>query len=101
MAPHSSILSWRTPCTEEPGGLRVRQDWTTEHAVMQTGFGAWRCPCRPGERAASTPSVPLCHLGQVALTHPLAGAGDRGHAGVLRPGRLGEGEGALSSPTCC
>ena len=22
MATHSSILSWRIPCTEEPGGLR-------------------------------------------------------------------------------
>ena len=22
MATHSSILAWRTPCTEEPGGLQ-------------------------------------------------------------------------------
>ena len=22
MAPHSRILAWRTPCTEEPGGLQ-------------------------------------------------------------------------------
>ena len=22
MAPHSSILTWRIPCTEEPGGLQ-------------------------------------------------------------------------------
>ena len=35
MATHSSILAWRTPWTEEPGGLlsmesqRVRHDWTT------------------------------------------------------------------------
>ena len=33
MATHSSILAWRIPCTEEPGGLhsmalqRVRHDW--------------------------------------------------------------------------
>ena len=33
MATHSSILAWRIPWTEEPGGLqsmgsqRVRQDW--------------------------------------------------------------------------
>ena len=26
VAPHSSILAWRIPWTEEPGGLRVRQD---------------------------------------------------------------------------
>ena len=35
MAPHSSILAWRIPWTEEPGGLqsmrsqRVRHDWAT------------------------------------------------------------------------
>ena len=36
MAIHSSILAWRTPWTEEPGGLqcRVATSWTllTEHA---------------------------------------------------------------------
>ena len=37
MAPHSSILSWRIPWTEEPGGLqflrlrRIGNDWTTKH----------------------------------------------------------------------
>ena len=36
MAIHSSILTWRIPCTEEPGGLqsiefqRVRHDWATK-----------------------------------------------------------------------
>ena len=35
MAPHSSILAWKIPWTEEPGGLqsmgslRVRHDWAT------------------------------------------------------------------------
>ena len=35
MATHSTILAWRIPCTEEPGGLeskgpqRVRHDWAT------------------------------------------------------------------------
>ena len=37
MATHSSILAWKTPWTEEPGGLpslglkRVGQYWATEH----------------------------------------------------------------------
>ena len=37
MATHSSILAWRIPWTEEPGGLqstgsqRVRHDWATSH----------------------------------------------------------------------
>ena len=36
VATHSSVLAWRIPCTEEPGGLqsmrsqRVRHDWTTK-----------------------------------------------------------------------
>ena len=37
MATHSSILAWKTPCTEEPGGLqsmgsqKVRHNGVTEH----------------------------------------------------------------------
>ena len=44
MASHSSILAWRTPWTEEPGGLqsvgsqRVRHDRVTEHS-------AFHCVC--------------------------------------------------------
>ena len=36
MATHSSIIAWRIPVAEEPGGLQflvfqtVRQDWTTK-----------------------------------------------------------------------
>ena len=39
MAIHSSILAWRIPWTEEPGGLlfmgsqRVRHDWVTKHCT--------------------------------------------------------------------
>ena len=39
-ATHSSILAWRSPWTEKPGGLqskgsqRVRSDWVTTHARM-------------------------------------------------------------------
>ena len=54
MATHSSILSWETPWTEEPGGLqpmelqRVRHDLATEPPVFtphRSGFweaGRWR-----------------------------------------------------------
>ena len=46
MATHCSILSWRIPWTEEPGGLqsmvsqRVRHDWATEHKhiLQNKGF---------------------------------------------------------------
>ena len=40
METHSSILAWRIPWTEEPGGLqsvrsqRVRHDWTTSLACL-------------------------------------------------------------------
>ena len=40
MATHSSILTWRVPWTEEPGGLqsmgsqRVRHDWMTKHTYL-------------------------------------------------------------------
>ena len=41
MATHSSILAWRIPCTEEPGGLqsmgsqRVRHDWVTNSFIEE------------------------------------------------------------------
>ena len=41
MATHSSLLAWRIPRTEEPGGLqsrgsqRVRHDWATRHSGTQ------------------------------------------------------------------
>ena len=39
MATHSSILAWRIPWTEEPGGLqsmgsqRVRHDWAAKYSM--------------------------------------------------------------------
>ena len=44
MAIHSSILAWKIPWTEEPGGLqsmrsqRVRHDWATQHILPMVGF---------------------------------------------------------------
>ena len=44
MVPHSSILAWKIPWTEEPGGLqsmglqRVRNDLATELAGTQSTF---------------------------------------------------------------
>ena len=40
MATHSSVLAWRIPWTEEPGGLqsiglqRVGHDWSTKHIAQ-------------------------------------------------------------------
>ena len=41
MATHSSVLAWRIPWTEEPGGLpskgphRVKNNWMTEYTYIQ------------------------------------------------------------------
>ena len=54
MATHFSILAWRIPWTEEPGGLqsmgsqRVRYDWLTNtHTVLHSGcinlYSQWQC----------------------------------------------------------
>ena len=40
MAIHSSILAWKIPWIEEPGGLqfmglqRLRHDWASEHSTQ-------------------------------------------------------------------
>ena len=49
MATHSSVLAWRTPWTEEPGGLqsmgsqRVRHDWVTNQQQLRIPWdeGGW------------------------------------------------------------
>ena len=51
MAPHSSILAWKIPWTEEPGGLqsmgslRVRRDWVTSLSLYT--FMHWRRQWHP------------------------------------------------------
>ena len=57
MATHSSILAWRIPCTEEPGGLvsiasqSVGYNWATKHNIYTVdsyqggGLGCW--PVQP------------------------------------------------------
>ena len=84
MATHSSILAWRIPRTEEPGGLqsigshRVRHDWSdlASKQVNHSGF--------PG--------------GSVTKNPP-ANAGDVGS--IHDPGRsLGEGNGTPLQYSC-
>ena len=67
MPTHSSILAWRIPRTEEPGGLqsvgpqRVRRDWATERAHRRVPWGRGRW-CSNAESTArsgwGSPSVP-------------------------------------------
>ena len=49
MATHSSVLAWRTPWTEEPGGLQSldpKESETTEHLTLSLLFHPteWRVP---------------------------------------------------------
>ena len=50
MATHSSILAWRIPWTEEPGGLqsmglqRVRHDWATNTFRQEKDEGPQSVP---------------------------------------------------------
>ena len=91
MATHSSILAWRTPCTEEPGGSafigskRVEHDWSNiarMHARMET---VWRlvlcspfsnCHCIIINTADTLPSFlryflpTLCHHCPVSVFRP-------------------------------
>ena len=57
MAPHSSILAWEIPWTEEPGklqsmgSLRVRHDWTTSLSRIGEGNGSpLQCSCLENPR---------------------------------------------------
>ena len=40
MAAHSSLLAWRTPWTEEPGGLQSLASDTAEH-TRRARAGGW------------------------------------------------------------
>ena len=56
MATHSSILAWRIPWTEEPGGLqsiglqRVGHDWATKHSTEYLTQEVKICTVKPSKR---------------------------------------------------
>ena len=65
MATHSSILVWRTPWTEEPGGLqsrgsqRVRHDWARSHTCLYSVLVThWPCQMQ-GERTSGSSLGPM------------------------------------------
>ena len=64
MATHSRILAWRTPWTEEPGGL--------QSMGSQRSDTTWQLNCHEegGQEAASTPSfVPVRHQSLLPQGH--------------------------------
>ena len=59
-ATHSSILAWRIPRTEEPGGSRrLRHDWATNIWFVDESFG--------GEGQVPSPHTPDCRLSASGL----------------------------------
>ena len=74
-AAHSSILAWRIPWTEEPGGLqsmgsqRVGHGWATEHACTQMVLQRALCSCFPvyTRERSSGPYM----WGNVCSPHPI------------------------------
>ena len=74
MATHSSILAWRIPWTEEPGGLqslglhRVRHDWS--NWAHQFSSVAQSCPTLCDPMDCSPPGFPVHHqTTELAQTH--------------------------------
>ena len=68
MTTHSSILAWRIPWTEEPGGLhsmgspRVRHDLVAEHmfiGLCKEEEQAWT-DCRPQATMRAMPGLFFC-----------------------------------------
>ena len=97
MAAHSSVLAWRVPWTEEPGGLqstgsqRVRHDLAAEHT-------RWRSWCRP-----VTPCSERCDLSPWLAQEVLARmVAERWVGEVLTAPQIGKdrvGEGQPHTPT--
>ena len=49
MATHSSILAWKIPWTEEPGGVTKNRtllsDWTTTTSIPRIAVSTWQSRC--------------------------------------------------------
>ena len=77
MATYSSILAWRIPWMEEPGGLqstgsqRVRHDWATSLSLsLHSSTLAWKIPWTEGfDRPQSMGSQRVGHDWATLLTY--------------------------------
>ena len=69
MAPHSSTLAWKIPCTEEPGGLqsmgslRVGHDWATSlslflSCIEEGNDNPLQCSCLENPRDGEPSELP-------------------------------------------
>ena len=99
MATHSSILAWRSPWTEEPGGLqsiglqRVRDDCRDIAHTCSYGQGCkYKCPRQrwfPNKRQKhyfkTYVRIPKCLLGQRTPSPPdkVRVDSERGYSGAV------------------
>ena len=81
MTTHSSILAWRTPWTEEPGGLhsmesqRVGHNWATKHAA-----GTWE----EGFKGCTAVKNPPANAGGLGLILGLGRSPRKGNGNLLQ-----------------
>ena len=103
MAIHSSILAWRIPRTEKPGGLqsmgsqRVRHDWATNfhfHVLTEmTGTGGL---------GIKTPPCPGCFVRHPDILEDVeTWTARQALVGAVHPGRPMGGPRRTPSPTQC
>ena len=98
MATHSSLLAWRIPRTEDPGGLqsmgsqRVRYDWATNTHNSIKGLKTWLCVSFSVEPGPCPKAAPLLSLHSIFSLPGLATV-------QICPLELREGHGSWSQET--
>ena len=80
MATHSSLLAWRTPWTEKPGGLQSRGSQRVGHAQSDRAHTR-----RPQCARQDSPRK------SVLRSYPRAGVGAEGPRGMIHGNSLPEG----------
>ena len=91
MAAHSSILAWKIPWAEEPGGLqsmesqRVRHDWVTDQRAHESfDFVTWEMARDFGEGGARKEGKNCSSLSDPVWIFMIKGTGAKGGPNPLK-----------------
>ena len=107
MTPHSNILAWKIPGTEEPGRLqsmrsqRVRQDWATSLSLSRTGEGngnPLQCSCLENSRDGGAWWAAVYGVAQSWTRLKWLGSSSSKHNSHLYEFRLSRGSWLLRHP---